>query len=148
VDVDGAAGAPDALPVVGRRPNVVDEPPEPVMHAAVLPAAPRAQRVPGRASPTPPAAAAPQREPARPAIVSERSVSEQIVHSRTPAVPARPDAQARTAGSARQSIEVHIGRIEVRATLPPPAAPRTTTVNPNRTLALKEYLGRRERQRR
>jgi hypothetical protein len=50
--------------------------------------------------------------------------------------------------TATESITVHIGRVEVRATLTPPPASRPAQPTSPRTLTLKDYLGRRDRQRR
>jgi hypothetical protein len=47
----------------------------------------------------------------------------------------------RSSGATDQSVEIHIGRVEVLAVTPP--APRTPTANQSRTTSLADYLARR-----
>jgi hypothetical protein len=63
----------------------------------------------------------------------------------SPAPPPRPVESRRTAGGTGTRVEINIGRIEVRATLPEaPAAPPPEPAPRAATLSLDDYLERRD----
>lgn len=115
--------------------------------AEVVPPAP--QTVPGARSglfspfpplvPKPPASPGSADEPRMPAAAPLESPQD-AHRTRSTAPTAPPAAQAEPVAGAPVTVEVHIGRIEVRAA-PPPAPRRAVTARP--AISLDDYLRRR-----
>jgi hypothetical protein len=107
---------------------------------SIAPAAPVV--LPSRLAAPPSDARLPAAAIHRQTVEPEVPRSERFAASIRPLTPAAPEFSPSLPPAVAPTIHVTIGRVEVRATPPPPAASRAQTKGPS-VMSLEEYLGRR-----